>query len=134
MKRRMIVAAVFALCLASIASAKNAKIYVFVAAEGTDGFQVAPRTLMDSARDLAWEFGPLRGIAQTKKRDEADLVLQITSREEVGGEFRVHAHITTRKGHESELTGLSTHQWKYCAEDIAKQLAGWARAHRDEKK
>jgi hypothetical protein len=52
----------------------------------------------------------------------------------VQGEFRVHVHVTTRDGHEADLTGTSVHQWRQSATDIAKQLAAWAQTHQDDLK
>lgn len=125
-------AVVLALALASTTSATNAKVYVFVAPQGADGFQTTPQRLTDSATDLMWEIHRARGVAFTKQQDKADLVVQVTGREEVQGEYRVHVHVTARDGHQADLTGASAHQWQQSAGDIAQQLSTWAKAHQAE--
>jgi hypothetical protein len=132
----LIVAFVLGLATPSFANFGSAvKVYIFAAAEETDTFHVIPRMLADSAKDLrpAIHAGiPRNGLAVTSKRDTAAIVAQVTSREELQGEYRVHVHVTTIDGHEADLTGISTHQWKQSADDVVQQLADWARAHRSD--
>jgi hypothetical protein len=117
------------LCLAATASAHNAKVYISVQAEGADGFQAASQTLLDSVRDLRHAIKEWQYITETDRRTEAALDVRITGREEVQGELRVHVHVTTRDGLETDLTGASVHQWKQAAKDIARQLSAWAHGH-----
>jgi hypothetical protein len=123
--------AVTLLALAAPAAAKDVKVFVFVAPEGPEGFQTVPRTLADSAEDLrhAISGSPFNGLSLTKKREDAGLVVQVTRREEVGNEMRVHVHVTPRDGVEVDLTGVSIHRWTESANEIAGQLRIWARAH-----
>jgi hypothetical protein len=121
------------LSIAAPSYAKNAKVYVFVAPEGRiDGFLdgAAPAPLTDSAGDLrdAITRGEYNGLTVTAKRLDARILVQVMSREEVEGEFRVHAHITI-DGREADLIGTSTHQWKQAARQIVDQLSAWAKAH-----
>jgi hypothetical protein len=125
-------AVAFVLAIASTSFAKSVKIFVFVAATNDastflGGF--ASRTLVNSAEDLRNAIGHLRYITNTGKRDEAVIVVQVASREEVQGEFRVHAHATFTDGQTADLTGTSSHQWKQSALSIAEQLAYWVHAH-----
>ncbi len=106
-------------------------VYVFAAPAGSDTFQAIPRALSDSVTDLQrWmNTGSLfGGLHTTRAREKARIVVQITAREAVDGEFRVHAHVTA-DGHASDLVGTSTHQWKQSAGDLVDQLAAWAHAH-----
>jgi hypothetical protein len=91
-----------------------------------------PRALADSVKDLRDKIGHgLWDILNvTDKRDAAQIVVQVTSREEIQGEYRVHVHVTTIDGHQSDLTGTSTHQWKQSADDLVQQLSEWAKTHR----
>jgi hypothetical protein len=121
-------AVAFVLAIASTSFAKSIRIFVFVAptnAPSTFLGGFASRTLADSAVDMRNATGSLRYITNTGKRDEAAIVVQVTSREEVQGEFRVHAHATFTDGQTADLTGTSSHQWKQGARDIAEQLAYW---------
>jgi hypothetical protein len=112
------------------------KVYVYAAVKEEDTFQAIPRTLTDSALDLqiAISGGLTNGLAVTHKQSNAAIVVQVTSREEVQGEYRVHVHVTTIDGHAADLTGTSTHQWKLSADDLIEQLANWAHAHHAEVK
>ena len=128
-------AVAFVLAIASTSFAKSAKIFVFAAATIEPGSFLggfASKTLADSAEDLRSAIGHLRYITTTEKRDEAVIVVQVTSREEVQGEFRVHAHATFTDGQTADLTGTSSHQWKQSAGAIAEQLAYWVHAHQTE--
>jgi hypothetical protein len=127
-----LLAAALAFVLASTASARNAKVYIFVKPTGRiEGLVsgAAPASLMDSANDLWTALGEAgTGLTRTKKRDEARVVVQVLRREEVQGEFRVHVHVTL-DGQDADLVGTSTHQWKLAAWQIADQLEAWAKAH-----
>lgn len=126
------------LAIAAPAAAKNAKVYIFVAPEGrVEGLVggAVSAALLDSATDLRESIEGSRrgGLAFTKHRAEARIVVQITSREEVaGGELRVHAHVTL-DGQDADLIGTSTHQWKFAAAQIGMQLFAWRKAHPDPK-
>jgi hypothetical protein len=71
--RAALLASLFVLALASTASAKNARVYVFAAAEGSEGFKAVSRTLADSATDIrnALADGWLNGLKRTDKRQDA---------------------------------------------------------------
>jgi hypothetical protein len=129
-----ILLAALLLAIAAPAAAKNAKVYIFVAPEGrVEG--AVPSALLDSATDLRESIDGSRrgGLAFTKHRAKARIVVQITSREEVaGGELRVHAHVTF-DGRDADLIGTSTHQWKFAAAQIGMQLFAWRKAHPDPK-
>jgi hypothetical protein len=127
-----LVSVAFVLAIASPSLAKSVKVFVFVAATiEPDSFLggFGSRTLDDSAEDLRRAISGLRYITNTRKRDEALIVVQVTSREEVQGEFRVHAHATFTDGQTADLTGTSSHQWKQGALAIAEQVAYWVHAH-----
>jgi hypothetical protein len=69
---------------------------VFAAPQGTGTFQTVPRALADSVNDLRDMIngGITNGLRQTNKRAEARIVVEVTSREDVQGELRVHVHVT----------------------------------------
>jgi hypothetical protein len=129
---RVLLVIVALLAIAVPASAKNVKVYIFVAAEGTsDTFSgFTPAALRDSADDLEHAIGGSQrnGLTTTKKRAEARIVVQIMAREEVDGEMRVHGQVTV-DGHTEAVTGTSTHRWVFAAYQLAGQLAAWAKAH-----
>jgi hypothetical protein len=135
MKAALLTVACVAL-LASTASAKNVKVYVFVTKTGaTAGLLegLAPAALMDSAGDVASAVnGFSTGLTSTTHRTEARIVVEVVGREEVQGEFRVHAQVTI-DGRAVDVTGTSTHQWKHAAAQIVEQLEGWVKAHPDAK-
>jgi hypothetical protein len=117
------------LAVAAIAAGKPVRVYVYVEPAGPIGFQVVPRPLMDSARDLrAVLDGGSSPLYFTPKPDKAAMRVEVTGREEVDGEYRVHVHVTTHDGGQ-DLTGTSTHQWKECATELVRQFVAWAQTH-----
>jgi hypothetical protein len=94
-----------------------------------------PSTVTESALDLRGAIvgGITDGLALTSARDRARVVVRVTSREAVQGDYRVHAHLTTIDGHVADLTGTSRQQWRESAEDLAHQLAEWAKTHRSDR-
>jgi hypothetical protein len=132
--RSLLVVAILSLVATSSAFGSNAKVFIFAAPVGTTadflgGF--VPVALRDSVEDFRREIRGIRGIAFTTHREDALFVVQALSREEVNGEYRLSAHVTS-EGREADLMGTSTHQWKQCAEQILRQIASWAKAHQAE--
>jgi hypothetical protein len=133
MKTTLITGAIVALLVVlsvvqpSAAIFGSTKVYVFAAAEGADTFQAVPRALLDSVHDLRGVLAG-GGLRETSHRDQARIIVQVMSREEVQGEMRVHVHVTA-DGHAADLTGTSVHQWKQAAIDLADQLSDWVKAH-----
>jgi hypothetical protein len=118
------------LAVAAIAAAKPLLVYVYVEPAGPAGFQVVPTPLMDSAKDLRAALdGGGSPFYFTPKPEKAAIRVEITAREEVDGEYRVHVHVTTRDGSQADLTGTSTHQWKLCATELIRQFVAWAQTH-----
>lgn len=111
------------------------RVYVYTALEETDTFHVVPQTLTESVQDLqgAIDGGITNGLAVTTTRERALVVVRVTSREKVQGEYRVHAHVTI-DGHVADFTGTSTHQWRHSAEDLTHQLSEWAKTQRGDLK
>jgi hypothetical protein len=107
-------------------------VYVYAASEETGTFRVVPQTLTESAQDLqgAISGGFMNGLALTTVRDRARIVVRVTSRESVQGEYRVQAHVTTIDGQAADFIGASTNQWAQGAADLARQLSQWATTHR----
>jgi hypothetical protein len=131
------------LAIAAPAAAKNAKLYIFVAPQGPAGFAVVSEDLKECARDLLDGIHEIRGITATSKRDGADILVEITARELVDGQYRVHAQVTTPEG-VTDLVGASAGHlgskfftwsppfepgWYEATREIAKQVATWAHAH-----
>ncbi len=124
------------LLLAPSAAAKNVKVYVFAAPVGASGSfaGVPPAALQESVADLivAIRGSARNGLADTATRADAGLLVEITAREEVNGERRVHARVTLPDGHPADLTGASTHHWQAAADAIAAQLATWVHAQQQD--
>jgi len=108
------------------------RVYVDAASAKIDTSRVGPETLTESAQDLQGAIigGITSGLVLTATRDRARIVVSVTSREAVHGDYRVHAHVTMIDGPAADFTGTSTHHWKQSADDLVRQLDEWVQMHR----
>jgi hypothetical protein len=117
----------------SLNAAEHPKIFVFAAPERpADSFLEAaiPAALADSAGDVRRAIkDEIGGRYLTDRRADAAVLVQIMGREEVSGELRVHAHVTTRDGRATDVTGTSTHTWKQSGKVVGDRVTRWVKAN-----
>jgi hypothetical protein len=144
MERRIALAAV--LCAiglhADVGAAEKVGVYLTAGTDQghrvVDGFvdpspSIINAGIQDSVMDIARVFNGDFGWGVMKlvtKREKAKIFMQVVGREEVNGNYVVHARATF-KDHTFDLTGTSVHQWKQSADQIARQLADWIKVNRD---
>ena len=131
------------------------KILVYVALPERDGFVDAGKALSDSQRDLQREINKRKHLRIVATRAEADVVVTVIDRgimsEDTGGLVfvpigrAVLARPTRRSwnalqarldagGYSKLLTGQFSgigDVWEECAEQVAKELDGWAATNRE---
>ena len=99
---RIFLAVFMLLATAAFASAANVKVFVLAIPERpADAFLggVPSQALTDSARDIRNKILDARnGLTCTKKRPNAAIVVEVVSREERDGEYRVHVEDSPHKG------------------------------------
>jgi hypothetical protein len=117
---------------ASAGCSGKTKVFVFTApvnaADPFGGF--VPATLRDSVQDIREAIGQILNLKTTKTPADATPIIQVLSREEAQGEFRVHVHITY-DGHETDMTGTATRRWHEAGETVAYQCSHCVKAHDD---